>query len=158
MTKSCRIQGESVRLYVCPSVCPSIRPSNFERPEPASEGASRGGDVRTYGRTDVRTYRFPLYSTGLRPLRFPPGPLPKNPNFTYERSLGCCLPLSFFVPVYHAPELYKTDQKTQEYCDFSPEISVGGQPAVLFTWLCLLALHAALVSSLTLLLPIHKER
>ena len=31
-------------------------------------------DVRTYG----RTYRFPLYSTGLRPLRFPPGTLPKN--------------------------------------------------------------------------------
>merc|ERR1712198_660512 len=28
------------------------------------------------GRTDGRTYRFPLYSTGLRPLRFPPGPLP----------------------------------------------------------------------------------
>ena len=27
---------------------------------------------------DGRTYRFPLYSTGLRPLRFPPGPLPKN--------------------------------------------------------------------------------
>ena len=25
---------------------------------------------------DGRTYRFPLYSTGLRPLRFPPGPLP----------------------------------------------------------------------------------
>ena len=33
-------------------------------------------DVRMYG----RTYRFPLYSTGLRPLRFPPGPLPKKPS------------------------------------------------------------------------------
>ena len=24
----------------------------------------------------AQMYRFPLYSTGLRPLRFPPGPLP----------------------------------------------------------------------------------
>merc|ERR1712175_55761 len=39
---------------------------------------SLGGDGRTDGRTDVRTDRFPLYSTGLRPLRFPPGPLPKK--------------------------------------------------------------------------------
>ena len=47
---------------------------------PASDRPQGGGraDVRTYVRTDVRTYRFPLYSTGLRPLRFPPGPLPKN--------------------------------------------------------------------------------
>ena len=28
------------------------------------------------GHTVVRTYRFPLYSTGLRPLQFSPKPLP----------------------------------------------------------------------------------
>ena len=27
---------------------------------------------------DGRSYRFPLYSTGLHPLQFPSGPLPKN--------------------------------------------------------------------------------
>ena len=32
--------------------------------------------VQTNGRTD----RFPLYSTGLRPLRFPPGPLSCSHN------------------------------------------------------------------------------
>ena len=49
------------------------------RPWPASE-EPRGGD----GRTDVRTDRFPLYSTGLRPLRFPPGPLPKKEECVSE--------------------------------------------------------------------------
>ena len=42
-------------------------------------------------RTDERTYRFRLYSTGLCPLRFPPGPLPKNgilPFFTLFCHLG----------------------------------------------------------------------
>ena len=48
-TKSCRIQGESVHL----SVCPSVRPSIFERPEPASErGLLGGGDMGKYGCTD----------------------------------------------------------------------------------------------------------
>ena len=45
------------------------------RPWPASEEPQGGG---TDGRTYVRTDRFPLYSTGLRPLRFPPGSLPKK--------------------------------------------------------------------------------
>ena len=50
------------------------------KPQPASEEPRGGGRtyVRTDGRTYGRTYRFPLYSTGLRPLRFPPGPLPKK--------------------------------------------------------------------------------
>ena len=31
-----------------------------------------------YIRMDGWSYRFPLFSTGLRPLQLPPGPLPKN--------------------------------------------------------------------------------
>ena len=45
------------------------------RPWPASE-EPRGGD----GRTDS-----PLYSTGLRPLRFPPGPLPCLHNSHHQK-------------------------------------------------------------------------
>ena len=47
-------------------------------PSEAGSGLSKMDgwtDGRADGR-DGRTYRFPLYSTGLRPLRFPPGPLP----------------------------------------------------------------------------------
>ena len=106
-TKSCRIQGESVRTYVRPSTRPSpLRPIRG-RPRPLRARCRplligldqrlrglhlplrglglpliglRGGTCgRTYVRTDGRTdVQIPLYSTGLRPLRIPPGPLPKN--------------------------------------------------------------------------------
>ena len=66
-TKSCRIQGESIR-----PVRPYIHPS----PPPGSSEADPGlSDGWTDGRVDG-TYRFPLYSTGLCPLQFPQGPLP----------------------------------------------------------------------------------
>ena len=55
-----------------------------EKPEPASgvpqPASEEPGGGRTYVRTYGRTYRCPLYSTGLRPLRYPPGPLPKKIN------------------------------------------------------------------------------
>ena len=95
-----------IRTSVCPYVRPSARPYPLRpirgRPRPLRglligldqclrglhlplRGLGlpliglRGGTCgRTYVRTDVWMYRFPLYSTGLRPLRFPLGPLPKN--------------------------------------------------------------------------------
>ena len=38
--------------------------------------------------TNRRMYRFPLYSTGLRPLRFPPGPLPCSHNSHHYKILA----------------------------------------------------------------------
>ena len=60
-------------LYVGLYLHKAVRPS-CERPASASEGLKG----RTYVRMYVQTYRFPLYSTGLRPLQFPPGPMPNK--------------------------------------------------------------------------------
>merc|ERR1719187_884885 len=57
-----------IRTYVRTSVRLSVPPL----------GAPLRMDGWMDGQTYGRTYRFPLYSTGLRPLRFPPGPLPKK--------------------------------------------------------------------------------
>ena len=60
-----------------------------ERPEQTSErpGLASGMPGLAYERPGLASkehrgqmYRFPLYSTGFRPLRSPPGPLPKKEN------------------------------------------------------------------------------
>ena len=104
--KSCSIQGESVcpSIHMCVHLSPLQRPvrgwprplratppssgpaskrleSASERPGSAPEGPQGGGtDGRTYIRMDGRTHRFPLYSTGLRLLRFHPELLPCSHN------------------------------------------------------------------------------
>ena len=67
----------------------------------ASEGPGGRTDVRTY----VQTYRFPLYSTELRPLRFPPGPMPKKgrKRIILTRSWkstysNCCQLITYVLP------------------------------------------------------------
>ena len=52
-------------------------------------------------------YRFPLYSTGLCPLRFPPGPLPCLPNSHHHEMMqqgkgtdDHLLPLGNFLPYF----------------------------------------------------------
>ena len=100
-TKSCRIQWESlsVRLAITlglseaslglSEVSPglsetspgllmtqaSLKPAlDFQRPAQGGEGTDGQMDIHM----DGRIYRFPLYSTGLCPLWFPPGPLPQK--------------------------------------------------------------------------------
>ena len=58
---SCRIQGKSVWTSVCLSIRLTIHPESFD-------GCLAGRGERTDGRTDERTHRFPLYSTGHRPF------------------------------------------------------------------------------------------
>ena len=47
-------------------------------PRLAFEGPGLAGKEPRGEQTDGRTCRCPLYSIGLCPLRFPPGPLPKK--------------------------------------------------------------------------------
>ena len=51
-------------------------PLRDQKREQIGSGTDVWTDGWTDGRTDGRTDRFPLYSTGLCPLRFPLGPLP----------------------------------------------------------------------------------
>ena len=70
---------ESPDMYVRPPVRLSVLLFIQGGPGPANQGDQpQGWRGRAYGCTDAQTNRFPLYSTGLRPLRFPPGPLPKK--------------------------------------------------------------------------------
>ena len=65
-------------------------------------GLQGGMDVRTDGWMDVRIYRFPPHSTGLRPLRSPPGPLPKKKDESPE-SFHCTLRKMTMKSMYSVP-------------------------------------------------------
>ena len=63
-------------------------------------GQGGGTDGRTYGRTDGRTDRFPLCSTGLRPLR---GRCPKSGKTSVLGAYVCWMPLPTRPQLYCDP-------------------------------------------------------
>ena len=67
-------------------------------PRLAFQGPGLAGKEPCGEQTDGWTYIFPLHSIGLRPLRFPPGPLPKKQSSRARPGLL----LACSVPSHHA--------------------------------------------------------
>ena len=99
--KTTNITFLRITLYI-PSIRLSIRPwlaserseLASEKPEPVSEWPAPASErpglaFKGPGGIHGRTYRFPLYSTGLHPLRCPMGPL--------SRKVFCCMHLMLCI-------------------------------------------------------------